>query len=299
MISGLVTASLPAMSACDVSQPGRSRRPADGVVSACLLALETPLHQHEAGAAGRRFETHHDLGLVAACAALVFPGPGENQMPRRLNHAVDAACCQHAAVGPAQGGTPAAPGSGFEKFNRGFIAIRRPPSKQLSRLGPEREQNFGRQGDQPLEAQRGLAQLSIAHDFFRLGVCAAAGASSRSRASVQCRRCPDTQLSTGTSASARTRTNRHCRSIRRSINPARSNTCKCRVIAGPLMANGAATSPTLSSPVASSRSMMARRVGSASAANRLSSCGTPAAVMVKHSYLIYLLIYRIGFSVNC
>src|SRR5260370_38058934 len=108
MTSGLVTASLPAMSACDVSQPVEARRPADGVVIARLLAFETPLHQHEAGAAGRRLETHHDLGLVAACAALVFPGPGENQMPQRINHAVDAARWQPAAGRPAASGTPAA-----------------------------------------------------------------------------------------------------------------------------------------------------------------------------------------------
>src|SRR5260370_2508418 len=113
MTSGLVTASLPAMSACDVSQPVEARRPADGVVIACLLALETPLHQHEAGAAGRRFETHHDLGLGAACAALVLPGPGENQMPRRRHHALVAGRCQHSAVGPAPRGTPAAARAGF------------------------------------------------------------------------------------------------------------------------------------------------------------------------------------------
>src|SRR6266404_2912732 len=103
MISGFVMACLP-VSACYAVHPVEACRPAVGVVVARELALEAPLHQHEAGAAGCRLEIHRDFGLVAARAALVFPGPCESEAARRLDDAVDAARRQHAAVGAAQGG---------------------------------------------------------------------------------------------------------------------------------------------------------------------------------------------------
>src|SRR5260370_42555653 len=91
MISGFGTACLPSVSACNVGQPVERRRPAERVVVARLLVLEAPLHQHEAGAAGWRLEVHHDLGLVAARAALVFPSPGEGDTARPLADTIDAA----------------------------------------------------------------------------------------------------------------------------------------------------------------------------------------------------------------
>src|ERR1700753_1149972 len=54
------------------------------------------------------------------------------------------------------------------------------------------------------------------------------------------------------------------------------------------MSKGAATSPTLSSPDANSRSTMARRVGSASAPKISYSGGVRAGIA--HSYFIYLVI---------
>src|SRR5260221_9052290 len=138
MISGFGMACLPWGSVCDSGQTVEARRPAGMVVVARLLALEAPLHQYEASAAWPRLEVHHDLGLVAARAALVFPGPCEHETPRRLDDAIDAAGCQHAAVGPAQGGAPAAAGPRVEGVNRGLVTFRRPPSDELSGLGPER-----------------------------------------------------------------------------------------------------------------------------------------------------------------
>jgi len=114
---------------------------------------------------------------------------------------------------------------------------------------------------------------------------------------VQCRRWLWSQVSIGASASGRTLTNRHCLSIRRSISPALSSTFKCREIAGVLIAKGAATSPTVSSPATSNRSIMARRVESESAAKRSSSCGLPSGAIGGHliSYLINRLINRLVF----
>src|SRR6185437_870967 len=230
------------------------------------------------------------FALVAACAIFAVPGPAERELARRLDDAIDAAHRRRGAIGTTQADAPAAARHGLQRLDRGLIFIRRPPPDQLHWVDPEREQRFGRSGDQPLEPQRGFAGVDIAHDFFRLGVCAAAKASSLSSAALQCRRCREIQLSIGASASARTRTYRHCRSTRRSINPARSSTCKCREIAGVEMSKGAATTPTLSSPDDNSRSTMARRVGSANAPKRSSSGGVRAAMA--HPYLILLLINR-------
>ena len=63
------------------------------------------------------------LFLVVIWLALVWWTYADAK--RRIDDPIDAAGCQHAAVGPAQGGTPAAAGPGFEKLNRGFVAIRR------------------------------------------------------------------------------------------------------------------------------------------------------------------------------
>src|SRR5882757_7982583 len=181
MISGRAMASLPPASADDLRQPVEGGRPADSVIVARLLAREALLQQHDAGAAGRRLEAHHDLGLVAARAALIFPGPGEGEAARRLDDAIDTARHHDTAVGPPHGDAPAAAGPRIEVVDRGLVAFRRPPPDQLSGLGPEREEKFGRRGYQPFEAQRRLAR-DIVHDFLRLGICAAASASSRSSA---------------------------------------------------------------------------------------------------------------------
>src|ERR1700681_2692178 len=103
MISGLAMAFLPPASADDLRQPVAGERPADSVIVARLLALEALLQQHDTGAAGRRLEAHHDLGLVAARAAFIFPGPGEGEAARRLDDAVDAARHRDTAVAPPHG----------------------------------------------------------------------------------------------------------------------------------------------------------------------------------------------------
>src|SRR5713101_4757289 len=101
MISGLAT---PLISSPrkDLLHPLDARGPSALVIVARRLALEALLHQHQARAAGRRFEVHGNLGPVPARAALIFPRPGENEPAGRLDDAVDAARRHGTAVRPAQ-----------------------------------------------------------------------------------------------------------------------------------------------------------------------------------------------------
>src|SRR5215470_3716178 len=90
MISGLAMIVSP-VSARAVRQPVKGGRPAGGVTVARLPAVETPLHQHETGAARRCLECHQHLGFVAARPVVAFPGPCEGKAMRRFDEAVDSA----------------------------------------------------------------------------------------------------------------------------------------------------------------------------------------------------------------
>jgi hypothetical protein len=148
MISGLVMGAL----AIPRRYPPacKTGRPAGIVPVARLAVLEIPVFEHEAGAAGRRLEIHRHLGVVAARAACVFPGPAEHQEPRRLDDAVDAAH-RHAIGGAAQDNAPAAAGLDLEGVDHGLVSIRSPPSDEFGGLDPQREQSFRRRSDQPFE----------------------------------------------------------------------------------------------------------------------------------------------------
>src|SRR5580658_10439206 len=115
MISGFGMACFPVASGGHRGQAVEAGRPAGMVAVARRPALEALLQQHQTGAAKGRLEADADFGLVAARAALVFPGPAEREPPRRLDRAVDAADRQQVAVaGPAQDGAPAAAGAEVE-----------------------------------------------------------------------------------------------------------------------------------------------------------------------------------------
>src|SRR5215469_2474531 len=219
------------------------------VAVAAFGALEFLLHEGEFRSARRCGEGHRDFGLVAAHPALVLPGPAEDEATRRLDRAIAAAHRVILAVGGAHRGAPRAAGARVDSVTGNARAFGAPPFHELVGLGPEREKALGRRRDEAFETQ-----LLVAHVFLRFGVSAATTASSRSSAPFQCIRCFATQASTEARASGRTRMSRHCRSMRRSMRPARSSTCKCREIAGMLIAKGAAMSPTESSPLARSRS---------------------------------------------
>src|SRR5580692_7411492 len=94
--------------------------------------------------------------------------------------------------------------------------------------------------------------------------------SNLSKRSFQIRRCVLIQSSVWSSAPTSRWHGRNWASRRREISPLRSSTLRCFEMPGSDMAKGAASSLTVASPCAS-RLTMARRVGSASAANAASS----------------------------
>ena len=93
-------------------------------------------------------------------------------------------------------------------------------------------------------------------------------APSRSKLSSQRLRYDSTQLPTSFSGATSIRHGLVCAARLREIRPAPSSTFRCFEIEGWVRSNGSASSLTVASPEAS-RAMMARRVGSASAANAL------------------------------
>jgi hypothetical protein len=102
---------------------------------------------------------------------------------------------------------------------------------------------------------------AVAHDLLRYGVRAAATARADP---TQSRRWRESEVSTGTKAPGHARVKRHWRSTRRVTRPARASACRCRELAGVLIA-GRHRRPKARRRQAAARTM-ARLVASASAA---------------------------------
>src|SRR5215468_3388941 len=151
---------------------------------------------------------------------------------------------------------------------------RTPPAAQVFRLCVHPEHQLRRGFYQPAEDDDRLVtrdlDLEFAHDERRLVCSVSTYSSRRAKLASQNSRYVPSQSATSLSRPA---SNRHrfcfaCR--RRDTRPAASSTFRCLEIAGWLIGNGSAMSSTPASPDVS-RERMARLVGSASAANALSS----------------------------
>src|SRR5690242_3122397 len=153
-------------------------RPSRQMSVARILAIEALLDQDEARPSGHRLEGHRDFGFAAVCSMRLFPRPGESQSSWRFDDAKETAHRSLPAAGTTQDDPPSPARSHLQIVNHGLVAVWSPPSRDLVRFDPQREETFARCGDKSFKAKHLSRSVHATHDFFCLGVCSAANASS-------------------------------------------------------------------------------------------------------------------------